>query len=158
MTHDHHQQVPPDCFPLETLEIFQSFEGQKLQGVNYFHWINPDSEAGFLYYVELLFDSNEALLLSSGEDSTAIVVGQASELVATATRLQQLHGQAVIQRTNAGHSTLWSPLLHQILQNIHLSRHESGLYANDALLLDFGHPKILIHLGARGGLVVRDKR
>lgn len=157
MTYDDHQQVPPDCFPLETLEIFQSFEGQKLQGVNYFHWINPDSEAGFLYYVEFLFDTNEALLLSSGEDSTAIVVGQASELVATAARLQQLHGQAVIQRTNAGNSNLWSPLLNMVLQNINLSRHESGLYANDALQLDFGNQKVLVHLGARGGLVVSGK-
>ncbi len=155
MAHDDKQQIPPDCFPLESLETFQSFEGQGLQGVTYYYWTHPDRDLGFLYYMEFLFDSKEALLLSSGEDSTAIATGNASELVETAQRLQQLHGKAVIQRADSGSSDFWRPLLGTVLQHIHLSRHESGLYANDALLLDFGERRVLIHLGVRGGLVVK---
>lgn len=156
LTHDDSQTVPPDCFPLETIELFQAFEGRHLEGVNYYYWTHPDRDAGFLYYLELLFDGNEALMLSSGEDSAAITVGSAAELVAMAGRLQQLHGQTIIQRYEGASMALWQPLLGDLLRTIQLSRHDSGLYANDALLLDFGPAgRILVHLGKPEGLVVR---
>ncbi len=149
--------TPPDCFRMEELEIFQSFENQTLVDVNYYLWLNQaETEDGillrFLYALELLFESNESLMLSSGEDSAAIRLINAESLVNTARQLQELHGKVLIQRVSAVAQPLWEGVAWKILQAIHLSRNEAGLYHNDAMLLDFGNTRILISLSEREGL------
>lgn len=148
--------TPPECFNLNELQTFQSFEGQILQDVYYYMWLNrqPEGEPSyrFIYYLELLFDSNESLLLTSGEDSDAIHVGQTDALLETAERLRALHGIISIQRVHAGNFPLWQSALVHPLEAIRLSRHESGLYLNDALLLDFGRQRVLVQLSQREGL------
>jgi len=152
--------VPPDCFRLEELECFQSLESQTLVEVNYYLWLHSvvptqsgDSQ-GFLYFLELIFEDSSPLLLTSGEDSEAIRVSSASTLLDVAQRLQALHGRAAIQRMQASTSPIWQPLLGKSLNTINLPRHESGLYANNALQLDFGDRQIVVQLAEKEGLEI----
>jgi len=153
-----HPDVPAECFQMEALSEFQSFEGFTLANVVYYLWLNQGGEASqpyrFIYYVELVFEENRALLLSSGEDSAAIQLGTAEELVETAKRLQELHGVVGIQRVQAGNFPLWQPALGQVLQAFRLSKHPSGFYYNDAVVLDFGKTQIMISIGAKEGLEI----
>ena len=146
----------PDCFRLEELEVFQSIEGQLLADVNYYLWLNQADDGAipyrFLYALELVFDSNDSLLLSSGEDSEAIRVIAAETLLETARQLQQLHGKISIQRVSAGAQPLWLAAIGKMLEGIRLSRNDAGLYLNDALLLDFGKRRIMVRLSEKEGL------
>lgn len=153
-----HDPTPPDCFRLEELEAFQSFENQLLSDVNYYLWLNR-AEAGeapfrFLYVLELVFEQPEALLLSSGEDSEAIRVISPETLIDTARGLQTLHGRVSVQRVSAGAFPLWQPVLGRTLEGIRLSKKDDGLYLNDMLLLDFGSRRIMVQLGLKEGLEV----
>ncbi len=147
---------PQDCFSLEALQTFQHFEGQQLADLNYYFWVNP-GESGeptyrFLYFVEMIFDSNESLLLTSGEDSTAIRISEAAELVDTAKKLQALHHKIAIQRVSAGSLPLWEPVIGTVLNAIRLTKNEEGMYLNDALLLDFDARQIVLQLSREEGL------
>lgn len=150
--------TPADCFRLEELEAFQGFEGQVLAEVNYYLWLNRTSEAHaplrFLYTIELGFEGYPSLLLSSGEDTDAIRVLAAEDLIKTARALQTLHGQVVIQRVSAGALALWLDVLGRPLEGVRLTKNAHGLYWNDALLLDFGYRRILVQLSAADGLEV----
>lgn len=157
--HPHQQDpTPPDCFRLEELEQLQSFENQVLGEVNYYFWMNQaELEATpyrFLFFLELLFDDGRSLLLTSGEDSEAIRVSDAQELVKTAEVLRTLHGKIVIQRVAAASFPLWLGIQGKTLAAVRLSKNEQELYANDALLLDFSEQKILVRLSPREGLEV----
>ena len=158
MEHQHHHAPPPDCFKLEELEAFRTFEGHLLTDVNYYIWLNQiEGEAApyrFLYFLELVFDAGESLLLTSGEDSVAIRIGTAAELIQTAETLRQMHGKLGIQRTNAGASPVWQSAIGKPLAAVQLSRNEAGLSLNDALLLDFGARQVLVRLAAQEGLAV----
>jgi hypothetical protein len=152
-------QTPPDCFRLSDLEVFKSFEKQTLTAVNYFVWLNRD-EAGavsgrFLYMLELVFDGPETLLLSSGDDSEAIRVGDVGTLLKTATALHTLHGAETIERIDAVRQPLWQFIIGKPLEAVRLTRHESGLYRNDALLLDFNTHGIVVSLGLDEGLILQ---
>lgn len=148
--------TPSDCFLLEELQAFQAFEAQVLVDVNYYFWLNntdPDAlPYRFLYCLELVFEGRGALLLSSGEDTTALRLISAESLIKTAKELQKLHGAVSIQRVSAVAFPLWQPAAGHALQAIRLSRNEEGLYLNDALVLDFGEQRILVHLSKQDGL------
>ncbi len=160
MDHHPHQQdpTPSDCFRLEELEQLQSFENQALDEVNYYFWINQAEQETapyrFLFFLELIFGDQRSLLLTSGEDSETIRVSDAEELVKTAEALRALHGKIVIQRVVATSFPLWTGVQGKTLAGIRVSKNEQGLYANDALLLDFTEQKILVRLSAREGLEV----
>mgnify|MGYP007073212637 CR=1 FL=1 len=152
--------TPATCFRLEELQAFQAVEACALLDVNYYLWLNnTDPEKPpyrFMYCLELIFERQGALLLSSGEDSTAIRVISAETLIKTARTLQSLHKQVSIQRVSAGAFPVWQPAIGQLLQAVRLSRDTSGLYLNDALVLDFGRNRVLISLSRREGLEVGD--
>ena len=154
----HTDHTPPDCFRLEELQAFQSFEGEQLDDVNYYLWLNQSEEEGlpfrFLYALECLFDNQEALLLSVDEESTAMRVVDAETLVKTVEGLQPLHGKISLQRVNAGSFPMWAPAVGQKLEAIRLTRTEEGLYLNDALLLDFGEHSVLVRLSLKEGLEI----
>lgn len=154
-----HVPVPSDCFRLEEIERFQALESQILVSVNYYLWLHADSLAqqenrGFLYVLELIFGDQNSLFLTSGEDSTAIQVSTEADLLDTASRLHALHGQASIQRLQADTSPIWQPFIGKTLTDISLSRHESGLYANTALELDFGGSQVVVQLSPKEGLEI----
>lgn len=150
--------TPPECFKLAELEILQSFESQELIDVNYYLWINAAADGAapyrFLYAIELLFDNYASLLLSSGEDTEAIRVITAAELLETARALQTLHGKITIERAPAAALPLWQSAAGHMLLSINLSKTDEGLYLNDALLLNFGAHKIMVQLSDREGLAV----
>lgn len=150
--------TPPECFRLEDLEIFQTFENQTLVDVNYYLWLHQPDEGTaphrFLYTLELVFDTPGSLLLSSGDDSEAIRIITATDLLETSHRLQQLHGKPSIQRIAAGIQPLWREVVGKTLGDIRLSRNEAGLFLNDALLLDFTDHRILVRLAEKDGLLV----
>ncbi len=146
-------QTPPDCFQQSEVEAFQAFEGQKLETANYYLW-RASAKSSFLYAIELYFESGETLLLSSGDGTEAIHIISAEALVKTAQKLQALHGEALIQRIVANIQPLWRDVVGASLQEIRLARHESGLYHNDALLLDFGEKQIMLELSEKDGLVL----
>jgi len=150
--------TPPDCFRLEELEQLQSFENQILTDVTYYFWINQaeqeEAPYRFLFFLELIFGDQRSLLLTSGEDTEAVRVSDAEELVKTAETLRTLHGKIVIQRVMATSFPLWEKVQGKLLAHVRLSKNEQGLYANDALLLDFTEQKILVRLSAREGLEV----
>jgi hypothetical protein len=145
------EKVPFDCFRQEEAESFLGFEGQRLEAVYYYIWPVP-GQNGFLFALELIFDSGERLLLSGGEDSEAIRIIGSESLMETARKLQELHGQPVLQRMVANAQPLWQQAAGEILMAIRLSRHENGLYRNDALLLDFGHKALFVQISERDGL------
>lgn len=153
----HDNPIPPDCFLLEEIQALQSFEKQSLDSVNYYIWHNQ-AESGtmphrFLYALELIFGTGDSLLLSSGDDSEAIRLLTAENLVDTASRLQRMHGKPVIQRIQAGIQPVWREVIGKTLQHIRLSRNEAGLFLNDAVLLDFDERRLLIRLSEREGLL-----
>ena len=149
--------TPPGYFRLEELEVFQSAEGRVLDGVNYYLWLNQsDREVPyrFLYALELIFEAGSPLLLSSGDDSESIRLIEAKTLVETARQLQKLHNQLLIQHVPAGDFPLWQELVGLPLLGIHLTKDDTGLYQNDALLLDFGKQRILVQLSDQDGLAL----
>ena len=154
--------IPADCFGLEEVKLFQSLENEILAGINYYLWLNTGVSADtspyrFLLALELLFESGQSLLLSSGEDSEAVQVLKAEKLLETAKRLQALHGQSVMQRLARNEQGFWPGMIGKPLQAIQLSRHESGLYRNDALLLDFSSAGVVVELSEEGeGLEIRE--
>ncbi len=153
------EQTPPDCFRIDELQALQSFEHHLLADVNYYLWLNRAGDSSeivyrFLYFLELIFEDNGSLLLTSGEDSTAIRVSDAEMLLHTARELQNLHSQVSIQRLNAGAFPLWQPAIGKNLAAINLPRHENGLFANDALQLDFGSHQLIIQLSQNEGLEI----
>jgi hypothetical protein len=164
MEHAHHASdshadpTPPDCFRLEELEAFKLFDNQRLVEVNYYFW-NPGSapDTRMLYFLELLFDSDNALILTSGQDSEAIRVTDAMSLIGEARLLQTQHaGHAVVQRVAALASALWQPVAQAPLAGIRLSKNEAGLYQNDALLLDFeAAGGLIVALHPKGGLAIQ---
>lgn len=145
---------PPDCFLLEELQAFQRVEACALLDVNYYLWLNStDADRApfrFLYCLELVFDRHGALLLSSGEDSTAIRIISSETLIKTARDLQQLHNRVSIQRVNCAAFPLWQPAVGTPLLAVRLSRNDEGYYLNDALVLDFGRQGVLVSLNHRG--------
>ena len=153
--------IPPDCFRREEVELFQSFEHQVLSGVDYYLWLDVTTQASeqpyrFLFALNLEFESGASLLICSGEDSEAIQVITVEKLLETATRLHQLHGQAIIQRMARDGQGCWQEVMGKKLEAIQLARHASGLYLNDALMLDFGTAGIVVELPEAGeGLEVR---
>ena len=151
--------TPTGFFKLEELQTLQSFEGQILVDTNYYLWLNQSGdEAGkpyrFLYALELIFDTGEALLLCSSEDSENLLVINAATLLNIAESLRDLNGAISIQRITAGSLPLWAPAINQVLEGIRLSRGEGGLFLNDALLLDLGELRVLVALSEREGLVL----
>jgi hypothetical protein len=147
----------PDYFKLEEIQMLQTFEKQRLAAVNYYIWHNQP-EAGamphrFLFALELAFDSGKTLLLSSGEDSEAIRIIKAENLLETAEKLRSLHGKKIIQRIPAGIQPVWREAVGKNLENILLSRNEAGLYPNDSILFDFGEHRILVRLAEKEGLL-----
>lgn len=156
--HAHHDApVPPDCFLLEEVQALQSFEKQLFANVNYYVWHNQDRPGvmphRFLYAMEFVFGTGESLLLSSGEDSTAIRLITAEQLLDLAHKLQRLHKKNIIQRVLASAQPLWRDVIDKTLQNFRLSRNEEGLFHNDAVLLDFGERRVLVRLSEREGLL-----
>ncbi len=153
--------IPPDCFQREAVELFQSLENETLAAVHYYPWLNLGAQAHaqpyrFLLGLELVFESGQSLLLCSGEDSEAIQVVSPESLLETARKLQELHGQPTIQRLSRSAQGFWPQFLGKPLHSIQLSRHENGLYRNDALLLDFGTAGVVVELLEDGeGLQVR---
>lgn len=153
--------LPPDCFRREEVERFQSLENQVLAAVNYYLWLELADDTSehpyrFLYAMALVFESGQTLLLSSGDDSEAIHVISEEALMKTAARLQELHGQSTIQRMprEAG---FWQGIFGSKLEAIQLSRHENGLYRNDALMLDFGTNGVVVELlEEKEGLEIRE--
>lgn len=160
MDHQLHQEdpTPPDCFRLEELEALQTFENQLLVQVNYYLWTDQAADSvslrRFLFFLELVFDDQRSLLLSSGEDTEAIRVSSAETLVKTAEALRALHNRIVIQRVTAEELPLWAAVQGKILSAIQLSKNAQGLYTNDALLLDFNDQQIIVRLSRQEGLEV----
>jgi hypothetical protein len=158
-----HQEVPtpPGCFRQDVVILFQSFGNQVLAEVNYFLWLDvSDAPAErpyrFLYALELIFAEGGTLLLSSGEDSEAIQVITAEALVATASRLQALHGKPTLQRLLRSGQGVWEPVQGKSLTAIQLAPTADGLYSSDALMLDFGATGIIVELPETGeGLEIR---
>lgn len=146
-----HDPTPLECFRQTEVEQFQSFENQDLGAVHYYVW-RHNAKSAFLYALELYFVNGTTLLISSGEGSDAIRIITAESLVQTAQKLKELHGEALIQRIVANMQPLWRDILGASLEEVRLSRHESGLYSNDALLLDFGISQILVALNEKDGL------
>lgn len=147
-------QTPPNCFSLEEVQAFQAFENQILQGVNYYVWLHYDEQGAahfrFLFAIQFVTGPEQALMVTSGQDSEAIQIMDNDELIDTARQLQQLHGRAMIQVIPASAQPLWADLIGQPLEAIRLSKDESGLYLNDALQLDFGTANITIALQQEG--------
>lgn len=144
-------KIPFNCFRQEEVEAFLGYEDLRLEAIYYYIW--PDGEGGgFLFTLELMFDSGERLMLSGGEDSEAIRIIDSETLMETARKLQELHGQPVLQRMVANAQPLWQQAAGEILLAIRLTKHESGLYSNEALLFDFRHKDIYVQFGEREGL------
>lgn len=147
--------MPADCFTLEEVQQLQAAAGRTLTQVFYYLWASTESTRhGFLYFLELGFDSGPALYLSSGEDSMGIQVSDAAVLIDTAHQLQALHGEPSIRRIVAHNSPIWQSVIGRPLHAIRLMRHESGLYANEALQIDFGDRQIVVELAEQEGLAV----
>jgi hypothetical protein len=149
--------LPADCFKLEEVELLQSFDGKVLTDVEYYVWMHAHRSEQihyqFLLCLELVFDSETSLLLTSGENSMSISVTNAAELSKMADRLKKINGIPLIRRVNVNVHSLWNLLIGTPLNSIQLSRHPaSEYYANDAVLFDFGAKRILLCLGIKEGL------
>jgi hypothetical protein len=152
------QKEPSGFFQLEEVSTFQEMQGEQLAEVTYYFWSHGEKqEQRFLLYIELLFASDNALILTSGEDSDGLKVNDAMSLIQHArTLMERNQGRPAVSQLPASASALWQPLLGKTLAHIRLSKEtESGLYYNDALVLDFADATgIMISLNERGGISV----
>jgi hypothetical protein len=62
--------VSSDCFQQEEIEVLKSFDGQTLTYVAYYVWMHAaqsgEAGPGFLLCLELIFEDQNTLLLTSG--------------------------------------------------------------------------------------------
>jgi hypothetical protein len=153
-----HTHTPEGCFSLEALEVFQSFEGQILETINYYLWVNKVGDEAspyrFLYFLELIFGGNETLILTSGEDSMAIAISTAGELVENANKLREINNRISIERILANPYQIWTDVLGAKLESINLTPNEEKYYLNDGLMLDFGFKQIIVQLSQSDGLEI----
>lgn len=105
--------------------------------------------------LKMIFEDDHPLLLTSGENSLAIVVTTPASMAQLAEKLQKVNHQPVIRRISAGQQPIWQELIGKVIRGIQLSRHSvlEG-YANDVLLFDFEHRKVLLKLSDKEGLEV----
>ena len=149
--------TPDGFFKLEELQTFKSLQGEQLADVNYFFWHHASTpEVQFLLFIEILFVSEHALILTSGEDTDALRIIEAMDLIQQARQLMERgNGEPAVRQLNASGSAIWMPLLGQKLQGIHLSKDPSNqLYVNDALLLQFEDHGVVVALNEKGGMGV----
>jgi hypothetical protein len=149
--------VSSDCFQQEEIEVLKSFDGQTLTYVAYYVWMHAaqsgEAGPGFLLCLELIFEDQNTLLLTSGENSLAIAVTTPAQFVQLAEKLRQINGKPVVQRIAALQQPLWQAAIGQPLKSILLSPHpDHAYYSNDALVFDFGFQRIYLHIGAKEGL------
>ena len=106
--------------------------------------------------VSVEFENEDALILTSGDDTDAIRVSTAVDLIQKAQQIQTQTGQAAVQRMHASASALWQPVIGQVLQAVRLSKNDDNMFLNDALLLDFGevNNNLLVTLNPTGGLAL----
>jgi hypothetical protein len=136
--------APPDCFQLHELEAMQDFGGQLIEEIFYYTYKkNTDSgtESPEYLFAVLLVSSESGLLISSGKDAAALSILSPEALEAI---IEHHQNYAVLRRQSAMQQKTWASIPQKKLEQIQLSRHENGLYRNDALLLDFGHSEVLI--------------
>lgn len=149
-------KTPDGCFSLEDITTFRALDGEKLADANYYFW--TDAEKGdqrFLFFLEILFVSEQALILTSGEDTDAIRIVEAMDVINKAKELMARNDhKPAMQQMNATASGIWQPFAGQPLQSVRLSKNEEGLYLNDAILLDFGTGGIIVALHDKGGLAI----
>ncbi|MFM7152653.1 MAG: hypothetical protein ACKOZV_00850 [Bacteroidota bacterium] len=154
------QEIPDGHFTLAELQIFQKAENTTLEGVDYYIWLDTESEQPvwqFLLAIELKLGEAGAVIVSAGEDTDAIRVIQQEELLKTAAALFRIHGKPVIQRASRDHQAPWNWVMNSVLQAVRLSRGDEGHYLNDALMLDFGDKGLVIALNQDGGgLLIRE--
>ena len=142
-------------FSLEDISTFRAAEGARLSDVTYFFWMTGIDSQRFLLYVELLFESEYALILTSGEDTEGIAIAEATDVIEKARILMQRNeGKPAVQQMNAANSGIWQPALGQPLKHILLTKNEENLYLNDAILLDFDHTGVIVALHDKGGLAI----
>ncbi|MFZ4635637.1 MAG: hypothetical protein ACOYNO_15635 [Saprospiraceae bacterium] len=142
--------LPPDCFPQAALEAFLAVEQLVLESVYYYTVSAPG--LSYLHALELRFAGSQTLLLASAEEEPAIQLIAEGHLLEAAYRLRA-QGQ-VMERRSAHTSPLWVPVLGQPLSGVLLSKNADGLSLNDALVLDFGAARLLVHIGKTEGLSI----
>ena len=77
---------------------------------------------------------------------------QADTLAQIALQLEAVNGAAVINSMAASAQPIWQAAVGTVLKSIQLSRHENGLYRNDALLLEFETTRVVVALSEQEGL------
>jgi hypothetical protein len=144
-------------FSKTDLESMQLVENQRLAQANYYvrlPKIGAPIGAGFLVFLEMVFENEASLILTSGADSSAISVATAESLVAEATDLHQKNGAPLLHSVDALRSPLWAAALSRELSGVRFSHLPDGRLANDSLVFDFGTIQILVFLGDRDGMEV----
>jgi hypothetical protein len=144
-------------FSKTDLEMLQLVENQRLAQANYYirlPKIDAPLRAGFLVFLEMVFENDASLILTSGADSRAISMATAENLVAEATDLHKINGAPLIHSVDALKSPLWAAALSRELEGIRLNQLPDGKLANDSLVFDFGTIQILVFLGERDGMEV----
>jgi hypothetical protein len=125
-------------------------EGRQVAALRYYLWQRNTAEIGFLYALEIGFAEGESLWIAYDEEAHGLRITDAVRLARLAQSLQTLHGTAIIKRLDAHLQPLWAGIMGAELSQVLLSPREDGLYANDALLLDFGKKRVLLAVGQAG--------
>jgi hypothetical protein len=144
------QPTPPDCFQQTEAETLLRAEGRQANALRYYLWHRSAAEIGFLYALEIGFVEGESLWVAYDEEAHGLRIVDASRLAHVAQSLQALHGEAIIKRLDAHLQPLWAGTVGATLLHVLLSPREDGLYANDALMLDFGQKRVLLAVGQAG--------
>ena len=149
--------TPPDCFRLEELEAMRSFENATIQDVHYFICTNPaatGTESPAFLFALLLIATDKQLLFCSGEDSAALRIMDSDGLASVIRHFGGGGNASNVQRLSASKQAIWENVIGARIQAIQLSRHESNLYRNDAVQLDFESQKIVLSLSEREGMAL----
>lgn len=151
--------TPEGCFSLEDITTFRALDGEKLADVNYYFWTSADkSQQRFLLFMEILFVSEQALIITSGEDTDAIRIVEAMDVINKGKDLMARNDRKpAMQQLSATASAIWHPYSGQPLTSIRLTKNDAGLYLNDAILLDFGTGGVIVALHDKGGLAVMNE-
>lgn len=149
-------RTPADCFRLEEIDALRALEGLTLEAVHYLIWFNPDApQQRFLAYLELLFQQEQQLLLGVDEDAEALRLVTPEQFLQHAQDLVRLNqGKPGLQQANAAGIAPWNAQIGQTLRAVRLTKTPEGLYANDALLLEFTHSATVVAVNDNGGLLV----
>ncbi|MGF1637412.1 MAG: hypothetical protein ACFCUU_10085 [Cyclobacteriaceae bacterium] len=140
----------------QDVQFIHKFSGHSITKAVYHNWVNlADSQQDlrFLYALELHFDDQQEVIISSGEaGEEAHIVFNKLDIEAEKKSIQdKFKGQLDIQSSEVKASELWKQIINRPISKVILDQHNtSGNYFADQIIFKIDELLVLLKTGADG--------